>query len=176
MAKKFLNQTTSIVFLYISAIVVANNMVSMFGEIGLWVTGFFLIPFDLLARDILHEQWRGRYLFRKMFLLVLSGGIISFATNPDTLHYSIAGVLAFASAGIINTLVYSLLDKHIKFIKMNASNFCASIADTSIFLVIAFGFKSNLLSLLLIQILIKFLGGMLWSTTYIYYGKRIHKS
>ena len=61
MAKKFLNQTTSIVFLYISAIVVANNMVSMFGEIGLWVTGFFLIPFDLLARDILHEQWRGRY-------------------------------------------------------------------------------------------------------------------
>jgi uncharacterized PurR-regulated membrane protein YhhQ (DUF165 family) len=176
MVKKFPNPITNTIVLYLLAIVLANNVVSLFGEVGLWVTGFFLIPFDLLARDILHEHWRNNCLFKRMFLLVISGGIISFATNPDTLHYSIAGVLAFASAGITNTLVYALLDKHKKFIKMNASNFFASIADTSIFISIAFGLRDDLFTLIFIQILIKFLGGMFWSTTYLYYANRIRKS
>jgi len=176
MEKRFLNPTTSIIFLYILAIVVANNMVNMFGEIGLWITGFLIIPFDLLARDILHEKWKSNHLFKRMFLLVISGGLVSFATNPDTLRISLAGVCAFACSGFVNTIAYYLLYKHSKFFKMNASNLLASIADTSVFLLIAFGLRDNFLSLLVIQILIKFFGGMLWSTTYIYYGKRIHKS
>lgn len=159
------NLTTICVTLFLIAIVAADLVITHFGPKALPFTAFFLIPFDLVTRDILHEKWKGKCLWPKIGVLVLSGGIISYLLNQDALNVAKASVLAFACATFINTVIYQLLYAFKTIIKMNVSNLFAAITDSVIFPFIAFGVLP--LDIMITQSLAKFGGGILWSTLFV---------
>ena len=167
MDKSSRRRTTKLVASYLLAIVLANNVIAIFGADYLWITAFFLIPFDLVVRDILHEKWRGNQLWTKICGLILTGGAISYLTNTDTLVIALAGLGAIMSAGIINTIFYEIFYKFNRFARMNLSNIFASIADSWVFLAIAFPNEPFWLALLLKQATTKSLGGLFWSSLYL---------
>jgi hypothetical protein len=130
------------------------------GPSGLLITGFFLIPFDLVARDALHERWkRGRFL--KMASLILGGSLLAWITNPATIDISRASAFSFLLAGSIDWSAYSLFKNHSRMIRMNVSNLASSIADSIFFQIIAFGTFS--LALSASQSMIKIVGAFLWT-------------
>jgi len=150
---------------YLAAIVAANGLVSAYGQAALPFTAFVLIPFDLVARDVLHEQWRGRNLWAKMAILVLSGSLISFVTTIATIQVAAASSLAFLCAGVADVVIYHLLDRHSRFIKMNGSNSIAAIVDSVVFPLVAFG--SIIFTLSAAQALSKFIGGFIWTLLFL---------
>ena len=155
---------------YLVAIVAANNIVTYMGARGLIFTAFFLIPFDLIARDQLQDLWRSKNLFIKMACLILSGSLIAYITNPETANISKASAISFLFAGSIDYVFYTLLDGKRKFIKMNLSNIASSICDSTLFQWIAFGSIS--LNIAAAQTAFKLLGGLLWSIIFIRYLDR----
>ena len=158
------------VFLFLGAIVCADLVVAEFGPRALPFTAFFLIPFDLVTRDILHEKWKNKNLWLRIFGLIMMGGIIAFLLNKDALNVAKASILAFTCATLINTFIYSLMDKYRVYIKMNTSNLFAAITDSIIFPYIAFGVLP--LEIMIQQSSAKFLGGLMWSAIFIYLYRR----
>ena len=102
-------------------------------------------------------------------LIIISGGI-SYLTNPLTGRIVIASVIAFAVSMILDTVVYQLLFKKRKIIKINGSNIISAVADSIIFPTIAFGGFS--LWLTIGQFLAKVFGGFIWS---LFLSKNIYK-
>lgn len=80
------------VFLYLSAIVIANWVISTFGPDWSIVTAFSFIGLNITVRDYLHEVWRGKQLKRNMALLITAGAIASILFN--------AGWIALAASGL----------------------------------------------------------------------------
>lgn len=159
-----MNKIRVIVAGYLFAIVVANLMVTTFGQSVLYITAFLIIPFDLLARDILHEKWKKNNLFLRLFVLIVTGSVLSYVLNTESWIIGIASCFGCLFAGIANTIVYHLVYATKHFFRMNFSNAFAVIVDSVVFIVIAFGFD---LQIVVIQIFVKFFGGMLWSYGYI---------
>ena len=147
--------------IYLVAIVSANLLVSAFGQPALIVTAFILIPFDLVTRDILHEEWDGRGIQYKMPALILSGSLLTYMMNVDAGRIAVASVAAFGSAGVVNWIVYEVLRKRSRMIKMNASNALAAITDSVMFPIIAFEVVSA--GLCVSQASMKMVGGFFWS-------------
>lgn len=164
--------TQFLIFCYLFAIVAANNIVTYFGPSGLLITGFLLIPFDLVARDALQERWKNK-IKTKMALLIVSGSYLAFLTNPDTAQVSKASAISFLLAGTVDWVVYTLAQKHSRFFKMNVSNIFSSVADSCLFQIIAFGSFSA--SLALSQSGIKIFGGVIWSLLFIQLGAILKK-
>lgn len=152
------------VALFLSVIVVADLIVAHFGPSILPYTAFFLIPFDLLTRDILHEEWKGPMLWPKIGGLILAGGLIAYILNRDALMVAAASITAFTAATIVNTAVYAKMESHPVMVKMNVSNFFAAITDSIIFPYIAFGVLP--FHIMLQQSTAKFVGGLVWSFLY----------
>lgn len=148
-----------LVFSYLAAIVAANFIIHHFGPKALPLTAFFLIPFDLVARDFLHERWK-KYLKIKMFLLIGTGSLLSYALNAEVKNIAYASIVAFGSSGIINTFIFELMRSFKRQIRMNVSNFFAAINDSILFQYVAFGTISNQIAIE--QTSLKFLGGILW--------------
>src|SRR5688572_22945960 len=92
-------QTWSIVAAYLGAAVVANLVVGAYGPSALYISAFLLIPFDLCARDLLHERWEGRGLRWKMTALVFWGSLLSALAQPSASRVALASALSFALAG-----------------------------------------------------------------------------
>jgi uncharacterized PurR-regulated membrane protein YhhQ (DUF165 family) len=158
---------TALVVSYIAAACGANLVVAALGRPGLFVTAFILIPFDLVARDGLHEAWHGKGLVWKMACLVAAGSACSTLMNSGSWQVSVASFVSFALAGTVDTVVYWRLYRAARTVKMTISNLASSLTDSLSFVVIVFGLDAwTILS----QWAIKFLGAALW--VWILYGRK----
>lgn len=150
---------TLLIAFYLLAIITANLSITHFGPQAAIYNAFFLIAFDLTVRDNLHEQWRGKNLWPKMMILIATGSILSWFLNRQAGPVALASFVAFAGAGLADTIIYWLLGKKSRLFKMNGSNIVSSFADSLIFgLWLAFPWW-----IIAGQIIAKVLGGGLWS-------------
>lgn len=157
-------RTKHIVALFLTAIVLANLLVSIFGQIALVFTGFFLIPFDLVARDILHDRWRrnGRTeLICRIGSLVIAGAIVTSLLNIDASRIAIASVAAFVVGTTINTVLYYFMAHFRREKRMVISNSIVAVIDSTLFPLLALGLIDLRISLA--QIILKCAGGLMWA-------------
>jgi len=148
------------VFLYLGAIVAANQIITLLGPSASIVTAFIFIGLDLTVRDYLHETWQGKGLVWKMGLLIASGSAISWVVNRDSGPIALASFVAFAAAGIVDALIYQLLRNRIRMLKVNGSNVVSSAVDSLVFPTLAFG---SLMPLIVLgQFAAKVFGGAIW--------------
>ena len=147
--------------MYLIAIVAANLIISYFGPAATIITAFVFIGLDITARDKLHETWHGNGLLWKMFALILTGSIISYLLNQNTLQVGIASAVAFSVAATADALVYQKLFTKPWMLKVNASNIVSAALDSIIFPTIAFG--AFMPAIILGQFLAKTFGGAIWA-------------
>jgi len=149
----------AVVGFYLAAAVAANGLVAIFGPWVLPLTGVVLIPFDMTARDVLHERWRGPWLWPRMIGLVAAGSALSMVAAPAAV--CVASGAAFLVAGVVDAVTYRLLEGRPKLVRMNGSNAAASVADSVVFLTVAFG--GVLVPVVAFQVAAKVCGGFVWS-------------
>lgn len=147
--------------MYLTAIVLANITTTLFGPNWSIVNAFLFIGLDLTARDKLHEVWKNNHLVRNMFILILTGSIISYLLNRNAGQIAVASFIAFASASVVDTVVYHLLKDKTYLVKVNGSNVFSAFTDSIVFPTIAFGGFLPLITLG--QFTAKLLGGFIWS-------------
>jgi queuosine precursor transporter len=153
-------QTMFYVCLYLGAIVAANQIITFLGPSAAILTAFVFIGLDLTVRDYLHESWQGKGLMWKMTLLIASGSLISWLVNRDSGPIALASFVAFAAAGIADTVIYQLLKDRTRFLKVNGSNVVSSAVDSLVFPTLAFG---RLMPLIVLgQFAAKVFGGAIW--------------
>ena len=150
-----------LVLLYLGAVVAANLSVTYFGPISTPINAFLLIALDLTTRDGLHERWYGKYLWWKMFGLIAVGGFLSWLMNRDAAQIAIASCIAFIAAGIADAVVYQLLFKRSRLVKLNGSNIVSATVDSFLFPTIAFG--GFIWWATVGQFVAKVVGGYIWS-------------
>ena len=153
---------TLLIALYLTAIVAANLLVAQFGPAVAVLNAFLFIGLDITARDSLHESWRGRWLWPKMLALIAAGSFLSYWLNRDAGPIALASFVAFASAGLADTLVYMALGERSRMVKINGSNVVSSAVDSVIFPLLAFGWPP-LVWVMLGQFVAKVAGGWVWS-------------
>lgn len=151
-----------LVFMYLISIVLANLSITYFGLRFVVFNQVVLIGLDLTARDRLHDQWEHKHLWRKMLVLILSGGVISVVFNLNALPIAVASCSAFIAAGIGDTIAYNGLRKTSPLLRINGSNIVASLLDTFVFMALAFGFPLAW-GILWQMFGAKLVGGFLWS-------------
>ncbi|MFH0942434.1 MAG: VUT family protein [Chloroflexota bacterium] len=145
---------------YLIAIVMANLLVTRFGKIAVLPVGFLFVGLDITGRDFLHEIWtKNRWL--KMALLIAAGSVLSWLINRNSEKVAIASFLAFAGAGIVDTLTYTWLQRYKFLIRVNGSNLFSSLTDSALFLTLAFG--TFMPFLIFSQFAVKVAGGFVWS-------------
>jgi uncharacterized PurR-regulated membrane protein YhhQ (DUF165 family) len=150
------------IILYLAVIVVANLLVMKVGPSALPYTAFFLIPFDLVVRDHLHQRWHGqKNFFFKMYGLILAGSCLSVLMNVNALNIAIAGGTAFLLAGSIDSIVFSALYRKPYLVKVNVSNVFSALTDSLVFPWVAFGLFD--LKLSGSQAASKMIGGFIWA-------------
>ncbi len=162
------------IFLYLSAIVAANLIITIYGPAATIITAFVFIGLDLTTRDHLHEAWHRKGLVWKMLLLIGSGSIISFLLNRDAGQIAIASFIAFAAAGAIDTIAYHFLHDKARWIKVNGSNIFGSATDSIIFPSLAFGVFMPWI--ILGQFASKVFGGMFWFFIIEWVKKRVNST
>lgn len=155
------SKTRALVAAFLAAVVVANLAVAHYGQIALVFTAWFLIPFDMVTRDLLHERWRGDRLLGRMALLIACGGVLAVVVNLAAWRVAVASCLAFTIATVVNGLVFEALPQRTRYVRMNVSNLFAAIADSAVFPMVAFGVLDATLSVM--QAGSKFAGGLVWS-------------
>lgn len=149
------------VYLYLSAIVLANITTATFGASWSIVNAFLFIGLDLTCRDKLHEQWKDNNLFWNMLMLIATGSVLSYLLSASAGIIALASFVAFLSANIIDVLIYQKLIHKSKLIKINGSNVGSAFVDSLVFPTIAFG--GILWTITLGQFIAKVFGGYLWS-------------
>lgn len=149
------------VIIYIASLVAANLAVAHFGPAAMPVIAFVLIGLDLTLRDRLHDQWRGRSLWPRMFALIAAAGVISYAMNPVSGKIAMASVLAFSLSSLADAVAYQLLVERSWTVRANGSNVAGAAVDSAVFPLLAFG--TAMPSIVLAQFAAKILGGMLWA-------------
>ena len=147
--------------MYLFAIVIANLTVLYFGPSWSIVNAFLFIGLDLTARDRLHDAWRGQRLWPKMAALIATGSALSWLLNRDAAQIAIASFIAFASAGVVDAIVYHVLGGYPRWLRINGSNVPAAAVDSLVFPTIAFGGFLPLITLG--QFAAKVAGGFFWS-------------
>ena len=150
-----------LITLYLIAIVLANLSVYYFGAKASVINAFLFIGLDITTRDMLHEHWQGKDLFKNMSLLIISGSLLSLMFNIGVYKIALASFTAFLVANYVDLYVYQKLFNKPKLLKINGSNVFSSAADSIIFPLIAF--NGILINIMLGQFIAKVLGGYLWS-------------
>jgi uncharacterized PurR-regulated membrane protein YhhQ (DUF165 family) len=143
------------------AIILSNILVTILGASWSPLTAFIFIGFDITCRDKLHEIWYKKNLLFKMSLLILLGSFISFIINANTINIAIASFIAFSISSLFDSIIYGILFKHKKMVKINTSNIVSSLLDSIIFPIIAFG--AFMPVIIFGQFIAKFCGGFIWS-------------
>lgn len=129
---------------FVASILAANWLTTHYGFIpvgfGLTATaGTFAAGFTLAARDLLQDligQWR-------VVLMILASGALSFALADPMI--AVASAVAFTSAELLDMAVYSPIRERSRLgdrrwvAAVIASNVVGALADTALFLGIAFG-------------------------------------
>ncbi len=146
---------------YLAAIAIANLLATQFGPSIVVINAFIFIGLDLTTRDFLHERWKS-HLWVKMAGLIAAGSILSFMFNRASGQIALASFIAFAGAGIADTIIYWLLGERSRFQKINGSNVASSAVDSLLFPLIAFGLPP-LWGVMAGQFAAKILGGFAWS-------------
>jgi hypothetical protein len=161
------NKTTPVLYviLYLAAIIAANLITAQFGPSASVVNAFLFIGLDLTSRDKLHEAWGRDGLARKMAALIACGSVLSWILNRDAGTIAIASFVAFASAAVVDTIVYQLLRERSYIIKVNGSNVLSALIDSVIFPTVAFGGLMPLVTLG--QFIAKVGGGFVWSLVFV---------
>ena len=149
------------VIMYLVAIILANLTVAAFGPNMVIINAFLFIGLDLTARDHLHDTWRGNKLLPKMVALIAAGSILSWALNRNAGPIALASFVAFAAAAIVDAVIYQLMGKYPRWLRVNGSNVPSAFVDSIIFPTMAFG--SFLWPIVLGQFVAKTLGGFVWS-------------
>ena len=149
------------VVLYLLAIVLANLSVAAFGPGITIVNAFLFIGLDLTARDKLHDLWHGSRLAIKMGTLIAAGSLISWWLNRDAGQIALASFASFAVAAVVDTIMYHLLRKHSRLIRVNGSNIFSALVDSITFPTLAFGGFLPLITFG--QFISKVAGGYVWS-------------
>jgi len=149
------------IIMYLGAIILANLSSAYFGANASIINAFLFIGLDLTSRDKLHEAWQGKSFIWKMGGLIVLGSLLSWLINRNAGIIAIASFVAFASAAVIDTIVYQLLHKKDYLVKVNGSNVFSALADSLIFPTIAFGGFLPLITLG--QFLAKVFGGAVWA-------------
>lgn len=152
------------VILYLIAIVLANLTIAAFGPSMVIVNAFLFIGLDLTARDRLHDAWRGNQLILKTVILITAGSVLSWLLNRDAGAIALASCVAFAAAATIDAVVYHLLGRYPRWLRINGSNIPSALVDSLVFPTLAFG---GFLPLIVMgQFLAKVLGGLVWSLVF----------
>jgi queuosine precursor transporter len=160
--KPYSPPTYLIVSLYLAAIVASNLVVAHWGQAALIFTAWILIPFDFVARDVLHGRWKGRSLYLRIITLMIVGGAITVAMNTGALWVAIASVLTFSVGVALNTLLYEVWWDKPRLRRMIYSNTAVSLVDSLMFPLLAFGSLS--ISLSIAQFLSKAAGSFVWAS------------
>ncbi|MFQ5653011.1 MAG: VUT family protein [bacterium] len=151
-----------IILMYLSAIVLANLTVSVFGPRIAVLNAFLFIGLDLTARDRLHEAWRGNKLVLKMAGLIATGSLLSYVLSPGAGPVALASLAAFALAATVDAVVYHLLGGFPRWLRINGSNVPSAAVDSFVFPALAFGFPL-LWDIVFGQFAAKVLGGFCWT-------------
>ena len=96
-----------------------------------------------------------------MLLLIGTGSLISYALNSAAGQIALASFVAFAAAGVTDTIVYQALHKRAWMVKVNGSNVASAAVDSIAFPTIAFG--AFLPLIVLGQFAAKVGGGFMWA-------------
>lgn len=146
---------------YLTAVILANLIVTAFGPEASIVTAFVLIGATLTLRDRLHDKWQGRGLVYRMGALIALGSLLSYLVNQNAGPIALASFAAFAASETLDALVYQRLRRQAWFTRVNASNTLSAAVDSLVFPTIAFG--GLLWPIVLGQFVVKTLGGAIWS-------------
>lgn len=155
---------------YLAAACAANLAVSLFGYLALPFTAAALIPFDMTARDVLHDRWHENHLEFRMAALVVSGSLLSWLFCNGSAAVCLASAVSFCVAGAVDTTAYALMSNSPKWQRMNASNLASSITDSICFPLVAFGAVSPALAAT--QVVLKVAGGVVWVTLFLWMKSR----
>ena len=155
-------KTIRLVTLYLAAIIAANLTVAHWGPRWSIVNAFLFIGLDLSARDGLHLAWHRRNLWPKMVTLIAAGSLLSWALNADAGRIALASFVAFAAAGVADTLIFQKLRRRPRMDRINGSNIGAAMIDSAIFPLIAFGFPF-MWDIAVGQFGAKVGGGLIWA-------------
>lgn len=153
--------TYLIVLAYLFAIVASNLLVARYGQIALVFTAWVLIPFDLVARDILHGRWEGPTLWPRIVLLIHAGALITLALNWEAWRVAVASVTAFAVGTVVNTALFARWDWMPRLWRMTSTNSVVALIDSTLFPILAFGLLSWEISFL--QFVSKSVGAYAWA-------------
>ena len=149
-----------LVGVYLAAVVGANLTIAHFGASAAPYVAFAFIGLNLALRDRLHDLWGGK-VAQNMGLLILAGGVLSYALNAGAGRVALASVLAFALSESADALLYHARRHRPYLERSNTSNLLGAAVDSVIFPVVAFG--GFPLAIIGLQFLAKVLGGLVWS-------------
>lgn len=156
--------TVAAVAWYVSAIVAANWLVTRYGQRALPYTAFFLIPFDLVVRDLMQDRWQelARWAIAlRMGLLIGGGAAISLLTATGSFRINLASMCAFVVAATIDAATYQTMIKYGRIFRINAATGLGAFTDSAIFAALAFDDVSW--QLVALQMVTKIAGGFVWS-------------
>lgn len=152
--------TLSLIVLYLTAIVAANQIVAAYGPSASLYVAAGLIAFNLVARDRLHDLFAGRRLV-KMGALIATGALLSYLLNADAARIALASGVAFAASEAVDATTYHVLRWRPWLERCNASNTLSATVDTLVFLQLAFGMLP--VALVFAQVCAKVAGGVVYS-------------
>jgi hypothetical protein len=158
------------IIMYLVAIILANLTVAAFGPGMAIINAFLFIGLDLTARDRLHDAWRGDKLIPKMAVLIAAGSILSWLLNRNAGQIALASFVAFAAAATVDAVVYHLLGKYPRWLRVNGSNIPSAFVDSLVFPTLAFG--GFLPGIVFGQFIAKTLGGFAWSLVFRWMDRR----
>lgn len=156
---------------YLAAIIAANISVAIFGPEVSILNAFLFVGLVLSTRDQLHELWGENRWWNMGALIAVGSGISYLASKmladdlipPDVVaQIALASCVAFASAEIVDSLSYEgMRRKQVEWLhRVNLSNVVSAAVDSSVFVVIAFGWDWQIA---FAQFSAKIAGGFLWS-------------
>jgi uncharacterized PurR-regulated membrane protein YhhQ (DUF165 family) len=144
------------ILIYSTAMTVANLLVSYFGPSITPINAFFLIGLTLTMRDFLHV----RISQKKMLVLILVSGLITYTINPSAGIIAVASAVAFTSAAFVDWVVFVRMSGS-WFRRANGSNIAGAAVDSIVFPTVAFG--ALIPHIIIMQFLAKVFGGALWA-------------
>lgn len=143
-------------FFYVTAMLLANLLVSKFGPAVSPILAFFLIGFDLSMRDWLHV----RLSVVQMLGLIGVAGSLTYILNPAAGMIAVASAAAFTSAALVDWATFARLRGTWLF-RANGSNLAGAAVDSLIFQTLAFG--ALMPHIVALQFIAKAAGGFVWS-------------
>ncbi len=152
-----------VVAAYLGAIVMANAVVSAWGQTALLFTAWVLIPFDLVARDLLQDRWRDAprwAMWLAMSALILGGAGLSWATSAAPARICLACFAAFTTAGFLDAATYEWMVRRGRFFRIAMATLVGALVDSGLFVLIAFDDPDP--ALVLSQAASKVVGGLAW--------------